>query len=451
MLGIIPEPPQDYVIKYWKDWEHIEMGQALMQQEMMMQQSKLQLQDTPNRENKALEDKITNNLIEYKYNSDLSMELLWCIRVNASMPMTPVMSSWIKGVGYKDGTLFFETHDQTADTGKYAYDITPEQAEGYYMEWVESGSKGKYWWDAIADKLSPARKVGRIDLPKMLGEKEYQTRAKEMREFKMKGEKASGTIGVGTTAEPFPIPKSTPKLPITYNPSKIETPAATIQQYPTVYEPSKWQLFNTNSNIMSVPDIMSIGKKLNWNMSKSTAYNIQDLLKYNAENHHFRYNSWVIGNPMDFDTVLRYADNPSGELACKRAWREIVTHEGDLVVYDDLGHGGRSHKVGNYKYFWSEEEDKPIIIYDKETVFENINKILTRLGQEDSLIGMKINNGMLPDISTEYYAGIEVHSGVKYQTNFHDSNFEPKFERIAIVNAGNCSEPACSFKEVEEL
>lgn len=444
MAGLIPEPPQDYVVKYWKDWEHIEMGQMMMQQEMQMQQSKLQLQDTPNRENKSLENNMAP-LIEYKYNSDLSMELLYCIKMNKSMPMTPVMSSWIKGVGYQEGTLFFETHDQTASTGKYAYDITPEEAEMYYSEWVEAGSKGEYWWDEIRDKLSPARKVGRISLPKMFGEGEYQSRAKEMREFKMEGDVSSGTVGVGTTAEPFPIPASKPAMPIAYNPTSSEPIMETIQQF-KVKTP-----YNITNSVMSIPEIMSTGKKLNWNMSKSTAYNIQDLLKYNAENHHFRTNSFIIGNPMDFDTILRYADNPTGELACKRAWKEIVAHDGDLVVYDDLGHGGRAHKVGNYKYFWSEEEDKPILIYDKEEVFENVNKILVRLGQEDSMIGMKIANGMIPDISTEYYAGMEIHDGVKYQVNFHDSNFEPKFERIAIVNRGNCSEPNCTFKQVEEL
>ena len=154
---------------------------------------------------------------------------------------------------------------------------------------------------------------------------------------------------------------------------------------------------------------------------------------------------------MDFDVVLKYPDNPEGELACGREWKKIVAHEGNLVVYEDLGHGGKAHKVGNYRYFWNEEEDKPILIYEKETVFENIKKVLNDLGIKDSVVQIKIENDQYPSISTEYYAGYKEHEGKLYQVNFHNSQFEPKFEQIAIVNRGNCDYPHCTFTEVETI
>lgn len=454
-LGVIPAPPQDYVVKYWKDWEHIEMGRALAQQEMDLQQQR----NTPNRENanecvsrkiKIISkehpdwkhDKVVAVAYSYceKHNTLVAEDLLRSIRLNRSMPMTPVMSSWIKGIGYRDGTLFFETHDQTADAGKYGYyDVGELEAERLAMEWFESGSKGEFWHEAIKGVLSPARKMGRIPLPKMLGSKEYEKQAKQMREEKMEPSTYTSATKPGTTAAPFTTPRSTP--------SKSTAQWTGTSPSDTMYRKPEYQLYNSDA---SVPTLLKIGKEMGWNMSKNTAYNIIDLLRYNKQKHRPRYNSWIAGNPMDFDVILRYPDNPNGEKACKKEWKKINAHSGDLVIYDDLGHGGRAHKIGTYEYFWSEEQDRPVMIYEKESVYERLNAILEEMGQQDSMLYLKIQNNEPPSISTEYYAGSKIHEGVEYQVNFHDSNFEPRFERIAFVNAGNCDAPHCTFKEVEE-
>ena len=408
--------------------------------------------------------------------------------------MTPVMSSWIKKIGFDEGSVYMQLHEKTKK-GIDTYEYNPSDPDSIYGDWIDSGSKGGYWWDSIRDKLSPAFKHGKPPsyLETGYGEEETYTQSEETKEFKMKGEVASGTIGVGTSREGFPLPSTTQKpsvqMPsyVPFSGSTGEAPMSTApgeSQYtsgrvfapetvtghkkvgpgakrkrgkssirPSIvpYNPSTISLKNSVPKLNSQAYIKRMAKHIGWDgMSNTTAQKIMALVTINEEYNKSRYNSVVVGNVMDFDILLRYPDAPLGEKACEKAWKKINAHEGDLYIYEDLGHGGKRINVGKYKYWWDDKESKNVITYNKEEVFDAIERVLDYLGITDSAIQLKINEGFAPDLSTEYYCGTEQRGGITYQVNFHNRHGEPIFEGIAVVAKGNCSIPACDYEIIDE-
>ena len=109
------------------------------------------------------------------------------------MPMTPVQSSWIKGIGYDSdrGLAYMETHQG------YRYRRPMDDVAQTYQDWVQSGSKGGYWWDFLADRNPPWERVGRIPLPKFLGYEGYQEATQQMQEYK--------TSILGTSRDPYSL------------------------------------------------------------------------------------------------------------------------------------------------------------------------------------------------------------------------------------------------------
>ena len=171
---------------------------------------------------------------------------------------------------------------------------------------------------------------------------------------------------------------------------------------------------------------------------------IQDHLKLHYK---LRFNSISLGNVMNFDIPLLYIFNGKKvhEFACKEEFKKIRKHNGSLFLYSDMAHGGRRTIVGEYEYFWDKEKDMPMgrLNYDKE-------KILA-LVPEDSQIAQRLNAGLTPEISTEYYADNKMIEGKNMQFRFRNIDGDNVFRGIAIVNKGNCGPPFCNFEEeVEE-
>ena len=182
-------------------------------------------------------------------------------------------------------------------------------------------------------------------------------------------------------------------------------------------------------------------------VGKTTWEKFKDLNNYSQ----FRYNS-AIGNGMNFDIPLSYKDNEGNifqEYACKKEWKKIENHSGDLVIYDPMGktrgHSGDMVKVGTYDHWWDEDKDTSVerFNYDKEAILKMIPK--------DSPMAVRITAGLEPEMSTEYFTGKPVkHNGKQYQVNFHNNKGERKYIRIALVDYGNCPTGACDFTEVVE-
>jgi len=160
-----------------------------------------------------------------------------------------------------------------------------------------------------------------------------------------------------------------------------------------------------------------------------------------------RFNSISIGNVMNFDIPLRYIveGKEIHEFACKKEFKKIRRHNGSLFLYSDMGHGGTRTVVGDYEYWWDEEKDMPMgrLNYDTE-------KIL-KLVPENSIIAQRINAGLTPEMSTEYYAANREVDGKSFQIKFRDLDGDNVFSGIAIVNKGNCGPPFCEFEEEPEV
>ena len=159
-----------------------------------------------------------------------------------------------------------------------------------------------------------------------------------------------------------------------------------------------------------------------------------------------RFNSISVGNVMNFDVPLQYIYNGKLSIvyACKKEFKKIRKHNGSLFLYSDMEHGGRRTVVGDYEYWWDEEKDYPMakFNYDSEKILKMV--------PEDSAIAQRINAGLTPEMSTEYYAATKEIDGKKYQVKFRDLDGDNVFSGIAIVNKGNCGPPFCEFDEVIE-
>ena len=171
---------------------------------------------------------------------------------------------------------------------------------------------------------------------------------------------------------------------------------------------------------------------------------IQDYLKLH---YRLKFNNLAVGNIMDFTIPLPYI-YPNGlsiEFACKEEFKKIRKHNGSLSLYSDMAHAGRRVDVGTYEYWWDEEKDMPMakFNYDSEKILSLVPK--------DSEIAQKINAGLTPGMSTEYFADTKMIDGKKMQYNYRNFEGDNVFTRIAIVNGGNCKPPFCNFdEEVEE-
>lgn len=557
-VGLIPEPPTDYVIKYWKDWEHIEKANQLAEEEMMMgeqsteetkrsdvkQNIKYKVKDKENSDygerlgrttekcprcgetggktiylrggvktvrcpncghswelgtfkTKSLYDKRNET-----YNHAVEEMVIYALRNNIDFPETPVSSTWIETVSVKDKRLWVKIPGW--DKGPYAgYEFSDnETAFEAGIEMLSSGSKGGYMWDNIwagGGKGPRPTQPGINEHIKGIHYAQSPFGAEEQVSgfgtFEQRKEgllnPPEGFIGTEKTRRPLGMKETATASPsaipsyVPFSETTYDQPIATVggeTVYTGGYEYNPQSItsstktgvgakrtpgrsttrpsvvpYNPTLRLHSAPKlnsqayIMRLAEKLNWNMSKSTAQKIKELFNYNESNNIPRYNSFVVGNVMDFDIILRYPDNPNGEKACPKAWKKINAHEGDLYLYEDLGHGGMRYNVGKYKYWWDDKENKNMIVYNKEEVFEELHKLLNQWGVRNSRILSKISKGEAPDLSTEYYCSYEEREGIQYQVNFHNSYGDPIFEGIAIVERGNCSAPACNYDIIEEV
>lgn len=499
MAGLIPEPPGNYVVKYWKDWEHIEKEAMLMAQEAAQWES--EQGKAVAGESKRAE---LRQQVDYAYNDEVETLVINALVNNLNMPTTPVSSTWISHVAVRGKDLFVKIPGW--DKGPWAgFRFGDEDIAGMKgREMMESGSRGGWVWDNIwagggkgPRPLKPGINEGisgiRYSKDPFGGEAEvtgfgtFESRKEELLH------PSTGHIGTEKTRRPLGTPASTTQKPSVQFPSYVpfeesKDPGFQTSTTPSVMTPGRIassssitgsikagpgrkrargksssrpavvpynptiSLKNSAPKLNSQAYIKKMGKEMGWGgMSNSTAQKIMALVKIHELNNLPRYNSIVIGNVMDFDVLLRYPDAPNGEKACRKEWIKINAHEGDLYLYEDLGHGGKRHNVGKYKYWWDDKENKNVVKYNKEEVFEAIEKLLNSWGVTNSEIQVKIKNGLAPDLSTEYYAGSMEVDGVVYQTNFHNRKGEPVFEGIAIVERGNCSAPACEYEIIEEV
>ncbi|MHA2086323.1 MAG: hypothetical protein ACXABD_21470, partial [Candidatus Thorarchaeota archaeon] len=218
-----------YRMLSWITWEYND--KAILQQEQL--DHELEMQQGKESEKNAYN---TLNSTE-RYNNGVQTMLFVAMKLNRSMPMTPVKSSWIKDIGYDEGSVYMELHKPTSK-GITTYEYNPEDTEGVGDAWLESDSKGGFYWDFVRDQYGPAFKHGKPPayLETGYGEDLGFTQSEETRAFKMKGDVASGTVGVGTTRNPYPAPQGDEDIvPINIS----ETPSMSTMEGTSIYTPGR--------------------------------------------------------------------------------------------------------------------------------------------------------------------------------------------------------------------
>ena len=429
------------------------------------------------------------------YNNAVQLILMESLRLNRSMPMTPVKSSWIKKIGFDEGSVYMQVHDKTSK-GIDTYEYNPSDTSQVYEDWIDSGSKGEYWWDSVRDVLSPAFKHGQPPsyLETGYGEDLAETQSEETRQYKMEGEPEKGLLGAGTTSAPYQLvggpteegdsiyqapqnlttteaPTQTTSYKSVFTPGYVRSPTSITgtkkvgpgrkrspgksKSRPSIV-PYNATLYNsaliTNTFEEEIPKMLRLGKQIDWGMSKSTAYNFLNLVKHLNSNI-WRCNSIAIGNEMAFIMPLYYQNASGGidvEYACPEAFKKVKNHVGKLYLYPNLGHEGSKIDVGTYERMgWNDEDNKPILKlnYDDDKIIE----LLTRWNKLDSNIMNRLQQKLVPEMSTEYFCLPQEMDGKIMQTNIHNSKGEPVYEGIAIVDYGNCSSEHCEFQLVEEI
>ncbi|KKN60490.1 hypothetical protein LCGC14_0531360 [marine sediment metagenome] len=454
------------------------------------------------------------NAIDFKMNSMIEEMVIYALKNNQNFPTTPVSSTWISHIAVRGKDLFMKIPgwDKGPWAG-YRFE-SADIAGMKGREMASSDSKGGWVWDNIwgpgtkpfSKGPRPTRAGINEDISGIIfsnnpfgeeatvqgmGEGTFEERKKALLE------PGKGLIGTEKTRRPLLQTPTTPTIQ-PQTPGIMEGPLSKF----TPFEESRMEGFTTAPHAQvatsgrvvdpksitgskkigpgakrkrgpksgpsptpsivpfnitnSAPDISQLSyKRYNalalevfgegiGNKTWQKQRKIQDHLKLHYQ---LKFNNLAVGNVMDFDIPLPYL-YPTGlsiEFACKEEFKKIRKHNGTLSLYSDMAHGGRRVNVGDYEYWWDKEKDMPMarFNYDKEKILSLVPK--------DSEIAQRLNAGLTPGMSTEYFADTKMIKGKKMQYNYRNIDGDNVFTRIAIVNGGNCKAPFCNFEEeVEE-
>lgn len=456
------------------------------------------------------EDIERQNALDFKYNAVIESMVIYALKNNQNFPSTPIQSTWLSRVAVKGKRLFMKIPGWKK--GPWAgFEFESAEIAGLKgREMMSSGSKGAWVWDNIwagggkgprptqpginenitgiifsDDPFGPEAQIG--------GFGTFEDRRTSLLE------PGAGLLGTEKTRRPLlqtpSTPNITPQVPgIMEGPTSsfgLISPNITTTTAPqfapsTASVATPGRVASTSSITGSVKTgpgrKRKVGRKgpasppsiVPFNITNS-AIDVSELSykRYNAlalevfgegignktwqkqrkiQNHlnmyyKLRFNSISIGNVMNFDIPLQYIYNGklSLEYACKKEFMKIRKHNGSLFLYSDMNHGGRRVEVGDYEYWWDLEKDMPMAKFNYD------NEKILKLVPEDSVIAQRINAGLTPEMSTEYYAATKEIDGKLYQVKFRDLEGDNIFSGIAIVNKGNCGPPFCEFEEEPEV
>ena len=483
---------EKYQIVSWKTWEYndkMALQAAQLEHQMEMQRG---TSDDRNAYDQEKEN-------AFRINERVHFAVIEALKENRDMPMTPVMSAWAESVGAYKGQLLVKYHDEV-DIFGYPYGgISPDvgytsaagtrpedMGEQKYLEITDAGSKGGWIWDNILMRPSQYgmeqgrlfEKGSKIKHRKPPGRPmrfKYQPvpsfgvgpeTPAEMREKKMKG--YAEFPGLGVSREPWRmgglklapgegLPERMRERPPGEERLRKELPPEAPAERMVIPEalPSYRPIQIRRS---ALPPLFKLSrKKFNQAVSKlgidtfgtRSIDKVKELVKRAEEyrkNNQIRYNSISMGNPMAFGIPLFYDINGkiSEEYPCKKEWQKIENHQGNIWLYDDLGHGGERITVGTYDYLgWDDELDLPMVKFDYDEKL-----IRLKINNTDSEIIKRFDEGLEPDMSTEYYCKTIEHEGKTWQMDFRNARGEARFDGIALVEFGNCPSGHCNFERV---
>jgi hypothetical protein len=412
--------------------------------------------------------------------------------------MTPVKSSWIKAIGFDEGSVYMQVHEETSK-GIDTYEYNPSDPEAIWEDWIESdnygGSKGKYWWDHIRDVFSPAFKHGKPPayLETGYGEELAFTQPEATREFKMEGDVASGTIGVGTTAQPYPlpaesryempsdmynpttveIPEQTTTTPSVYTPGRVYDPSSitghkktgpgakrkpgksktrsTIVPYNVSYNPS---IYNEKfkSVLNSASALRRFAKTIStehlptgWGMKTDTPYKIRELI-YALANDATRLNRVSFGNSIKAGHPYNYGGED--EFICPRDYKLNIGKTVPLGIYHNLETPGEIdlpdwQVIGTHEVLgWDDELGQEIARNNYDV--DKIEKFFKIRNERNWIWDDYLSKGVEPPISGAYSCNVKNYNNTNYQVNIN-------LKSMSFVPDANCPWDICNFQVHEEM
>ena len=477
-----------YRMQCWLTWEYNDkaaLQQAQLDHEMEMSRGDSDDRNAYNKKNSPY----------YNYNKDVETRLLTAIRLNLSMPMTPVKSSWIKKIGFDEGSVYMQTHDQTSK-GIDTYEYNPKDTQSLYTDWTESGSKGGFWWDWVEGVYSPAFKHGKPPayLETGFGEDLGFTQPEQTREYKTEGSEAEGIIGAGTTRGPYTIdPKAGPSAvyqtpddlynvttsdpidvttsePSIATPGYITDPGITgskkvgpgrkrkpgkkgpdggtpiIPYNPTIYNEKFKTILNSQSALLRFAKTISTDHNpTGWSMKRDTTYKIKELIR--ALHHHStRVNRVSYGNSIKAGHPYNYGGKD--EFVCVPSYKKNIGKTVPLGIYHNLDNKGDINLpewqiIGTHEVIgWDEELGGEIAKNNYD--IDKIDLFFNTRNERNWIWDDYLSKNIEPPISGAYTCNVKTINDKNWQININ-------LKSMSFVPDGNCPWDVCNFKTEKEV
>ena len=476
----------EYRMQCWLTWEYND--KARLQQEQLEHQMEMEKRGTSDDRN-AYDKSDKSNSLHDRYNSQVEVMLLTAIKLNRSMPMTPVKSSWIKSIGFDEGSVYMQTHTTTSK-GIDTYEYNPEDTGGIWDSWIDSGSKGGYWWDHIRDVHSPAFKHGKPPayLETGYGAELGFTQPEQTKEYKEKGSPEEGIIGAGTTRQPYGIdsttqtqtpmfapdddmynvttstaPEMAPSVESVATPGYISDPGSItgtkkigpgrkrspgqsktrtpiIPYNPTIYNEKFKTVLNSKAALMRfAKGISTDHNPTGWSMNPITSYKIKELFSA-LEIASMRVNRVSIGNSIKAGHPYNYGGED--EFICARDYKLNVGKTVPLGIYHNLDEKGSIdlpewQVIGTHEVLgWDDDlgQEKARNNYD----IDKINSFFETRQERNWIWEDYLSKGDEPPISGAYTCNVKNIKGKNWQMNID-------LISMSFVPEGNCPWDVCNF------
>jgi hypothetical protein len=380
-----------------------------------------------------------------------------------------------------------EVHDETS-RGITTYEYNPEDTEEVGDAWIESDSKGAYWWDQIRDIFSPAFKHGKPPayLETGYGEDLGFTQSEETRAFKMKGDVASGTVGVGTTRNPYPAPQGdedivpiniseTPSMSTMegtsiYTPGRVVDPSSItghkkvgpgakrkrgrkkegdlsiIPYNPSIYNEKFKSVLNSQKALSRFAKTISTDHNpQGWSMRPETTYKIKELIVELAKSSS-RVNRVSFGNSIKAGHKYNYGGED--EEICPRDYKKNIGKIVPLGIYHNLEERANIELpewqvIGTHEVLgWDDELGQELAKNDYDV--DKIDTFFRTRNERNWIWEDYLSKGIEPPISGAYTCNVKKYNNINYQVNID-------LKSMSFVPDGNCPWDVCNFKVHEEV
>ena len=389
-----------------------------------------------------------------------------------------------------------QTHHRSK-RGIDTYEYNPEDTESIGDKWLDSGSKGEYYWDFIRDTYGPGFKHGTPPayLETGYGEELGFTQPEQTREYKIEGDPERGIIGAGTTRAPYGIASSTqtqapifqadddmynvttttapemaPSVESVATPGYISDPGSItgtkkigpgpkrkrgisktrtpiVPYNPTIYNEKFKKILNSKAALLRFAKTISTDHNpTGWSMNPITSYKIKELFS-ELEKASTRVNRVSYGNSIKAGHPYNYGGED--EYICPRDYKKNIGKVVPLGIYHNLDENGSIdlpewQVIGTHEVLgWDDDIGGEIAKNDYD--IDKINAFFETRQERNWIWEDYLSKGMEPPISGAYTCNVpkEKYNGKYWQLNID-------LISMSFVPDANCPLGVCDFT-VEEV